>query len=70
MWKGFKDRHELSIRTLEATSIGRASAFNHHNVIEYFDNLGIVLDKYQLTPDRIFNLDETGVTTVRNPKRL
>ena len=69
-WKGFKERHQHSIRTPEATSIGRASAFNHHNVKEYFDNLGIVLDEHQLTPDRIFNLDETGVTTVQNPKKV
>ena len=37
---------QLSIRTPNATSIGRVSAFNHHNVKEYFDNLGIVLDKH------------------------
>ena len=29
-----------------------------------------MLDKHQLTPDRIFNLDETGVTTVQNPKKV
>ena len=69
-WKGFKERHQLSIRTLEATSIGRTSAINHHNVKEYFDNLGIVLDKHQLTSDRIFNLDETGLTAVQNPKKV
>ena len=54
----------ISIGTREATSIGRASAFNHHNVKEYFDNLGVVLDKHQVTPDRIFDLDETDITTV------
>ena len=31
-WKGFKKRHQFLIRTLEATPIGHASAFNHHNV--------------------------------------
>ena len=29
-----------------------------------------MLDKHQLTPDRVFNLDETGVTTVQNPKKV
>ena len=59
--------HQLSIRTPEASSICRASAFNHHNAKQYFDNLGIVLDKHQLIPNRIFNLDET---TVQNPKKI
>ena len=29
-----------------------------------------MLDKHQLTPDRIFNLNETGVTTVQDPKKV
>ena len=45
-------------------------AFNYQNVKEYFDNLGVVLDTHHFTPDRIFNLDETGVTTVQNPKKV
>ena len=28
-----------------------------------------MLDKHQLTPDQTFNLDETGVTIVQNPKK-
>ena len=52
-WKGYKERHQLSIKTPETTSIDSVSAFNHHNVKEYFDNLGIVLCKHQLTTDRI-----------------
>ena len=35
-----------------------------------FDTLGIVLGKHQLTPDRIFNLDEICVITVQNPKKF
>ena len=69
-WKRFKQRHKLSIRTPKATSFGRAVAFNYHNVKKYFDNLGVVLDTHHFTPDRIFNLDETGVTTVKNPKKV
>ena len=69
-WKGFKQGHKFLIRTPEATSIGHAVAFNYHNVKKYFANLGVVLDTYQFTPNRIFNLDETGVTTVQNPKKV
>jgi len=58
----------LFIRSPEATSIGRATTFNKDTVKEYFENLANVLDKHQFTPDRIYNVDETGVTTVQSPK--
>ena len=69
-WLGFKKRQNLALRTPEATSIGRASAFNQHNVTMYFSNLSIALDKYKFEGRQIFNVDETGVTTVQNPKRV
>ena len=69
-WISFKQWHNLSIRKLESTSIGRATAFNQHTVSEYFKNLGTVLDKNKLTVDHIFNIDETGVTTVQNPNNV
>ena len=69
-WLGFKSRQNLSIRTPEATSLGRASAFNKHNVGVYFNNLAMVFDKYKFEARQIFNLDETGVTTVQNPSRI
>jgi len=59
----------LSIRSTEATSIGRATAFNKHTVKEYFENLANVLAKQQFTPDRIHNVDNTDVTTMRSPKK-
>lgn len=68
---GFMKRNPvLSIRTPEATSAGRASAFNRHNVSEFFSKLGEILLKHKLTPSRIWNLDETGVTTVLKPKKI
>lgn len=68
---GFIKRNPvLSIRTPEATSAGRASAFNKHNVDEFFTKLGDILLKYKLSPSRIWNLDETGVTTVLKPKKI
>ena len=69
-WLGFKARHNLSIRLPEPTSVGRASAFNKHTVNEYFDNLAKVKDDNKFTAEQIFNVDETGVTTVQNPNML
>ena len=28
------------------------------------------MDRYKFTPNRIFNVDETGVTTVQSPKQV
>ena len=37
---------------------------------EFFDNLASVINRYKFTPNRIFNVDETGVTTVQSPKQV
>ena len=39
-------------------------------VNEYFDNLAKVMDDNKFTAEQIFNVDETGETTVRNPKHV
>ena len=65
--RGFLTRHpNLSIRRPEATSAARAMGFNKVAVKQFFSHLSYVVDTYQLTPDRIYNCDETGLTV--NPK--
>jgi hypothetical protein len=41
-----KRKSKLSIRTPQATSLGRATSFNKHNVEMFFANLGKLYDKY------------------------
>lgn len=69
--KDFMRRHsELSLRTPEATSMARATAFNKHTVHEFFTNLREVRSRYPYQPQNIFNVDETGVTTVQRPGQV
>ena len=62
----FLKRHpDLSLRQPEATSISRASGFNKAAIDHYFNLLEELIDKHQLTADRIFNVDESGISTVQ-----
>ncbi|KAL4126167.1 hypothetical protein QTP88_010393 [Uroleucon formosanum] len=63
--QAFIKRHpKLSIRKPEATSIARISGFNKAAVQLFFSNLNELYQKYSFQPDRIYNVDETGISTV------
>lgn len=63
--QSFIKRHpKLSIRKPEATSIARISGFNKDAVKLFYNNLDELYQKYNFQPDRIYNVDETGISTV------
>lgn len=67
----FLRRHKnLSIRTPKATSLGRAISFNKYKVGKFFDNLQSALERYNIQPHDIWNMDETEVTTVQKPNKV
>ncbi|KAJ2953466.1 hypothetical protein O0L34_g1061 [Tuta absoluta] len=72
-FKKFRSRHpELVLRTPEPTSIARVKGFNRVAVDRFYTLLEEVIEKYNIVPEMIFNVDETGVTTTSNrpPKVL
>ncbi|CAK9297939.1 unnamed protein product [Gordionus sp. m RMFG-2023] len=65
-----KRNPSISLRSPEATSLARATNFNKDNVEISFDNLKNILDTTRLTANEIFNMDETGLTTVQKPTKV
>ena len=67
-FSAFLKRHpELALRTPENTSLSRSTSFNRHNLNNKYSSL---LERYCFTPEKIWNLDETGCTTVQKTKKI
>lgn len=61
---------KISIRTPEATSLSRATSFNKTNIDHFFSKLASVIDRYKFPASCIWNVDETGITTVQKPRKI
>jgi hypothetical protein len=59
-----KRRPELRLRSAELTSLARTMEFNRTIVKQFFCLLSSLYDKYNFTPNNIYNVDETGIPTV------
>ncbi|KAK9738857.1 DDE superfamily endonuclease [Popillia japonica] len=68
----FMKTHRISLPTPESTSIARLAGFNKVSVRFIFDLLKDVKLKHNFSPDRIYNADESGLSTVtcKTPKVL
>ncbi|KAF2881234.1 hypothetical protein ILUMI_24939 [Ignelater luminosus] len=69
--QGFLKRNpQVCLRKPEATSINRITAFNKKEVTLFFTNLDKVITKYKFKENRIYNTDETGISTVQKPQEI
>lgn len=60
-----KENSRLSIRTPEATSIGKATNFNRLTAGQFFVTFETIREKHGFTAAEIWNVDEPGGTTVQ-----
>lgn len=60
----------LSTRKPEATSLSRATNFNKPVVASFFKNYASVMERFKFEPQDIYNVDETGLTTVHKPVKV
>ena len=68
---GFLTRNpSVSVRKPEATSLNRISAFNANEVKLFFSNLSSVMAIHKFDASRIYNFDETGISTVQKPGKI
>lgn len=50
--------------------MSRATSFNKENVKQFFTKLALVMNREIFEAHKIWNLDETAVTTVQKPRNV
>jgi hypothetical protein len=66
----FMKPSNLSLRTPEATNMTRVAGFTRPEVMRFFEMYKSIRDKHKITEGQIFNIDETGVSTVQTPRKI
>lgn len=56
----------LSLRQPEATSLARMRGLSKDTVLKFLDILEELVNKHKLDGTRIYNVNESGFTTVKN----
>lgn len=65
--KGFFKRHPvLSLRKPQGISKARIKGFTPENVNKFFDLLEPAMETIKYNPARVYNVDESGITTVQS----
>ncbi|CAH1974303.1 unnamed protein product [Acanthoscelides obtectus] len=63
----FLSRHtNLTLRTPESTSVARLKGFNRREVSHFYENLESAIEKNNIEASRLYNMDETGISTTSN----
>ncbi|CAH2100083.1 unnamed protein product [Euphydryas editha] len=69
--KGFRVCNpSISLRAPEATSAARARAFNKPQVMKFFELLEKLVTDNEIPPSKIYNMDESGLSTVQKPPKI
>ena len=67
----YMTRHpNLTLKAPEGMAIARAIAFNRANVEVFFNAYAEAMTRHQFSPDRIFNMDESSLSTVMKPMKV
>ncbi|XP_026746589.1 jerky protein homolog-like [Trichoplusia ni] len=69
-YKFLKTHPQISLRTPEPTCMARCKGFNKKTVMEFFDKYEALLDEGKFTAQQIYNVDETGLSTVHKPQKV
>lgn len=61
---------DITLRKPEATSAARAQAFNKPQVAQFFNVLDETMQKENIDPMKIYNADESALSTVQRPQKV